>query len=67
MKKHLKRTLLAVLILLLALAAFLGIKYYRITSDPAGEFTREPVPSPAGHAVSTVAPLLPIPGQDGSD
>lgn len=60
MKKKTKRILLIFLLLLLALAAFLGIRYYRIASDPAGEFDPGAAPAPAERAVSTVAPLIPI-------
>lgn len=59
-KKKKKRNLLIALIIVLALAAVVGAWYYRISTDPAGQFKNAPTPAPTSKGTTTVQPLIPI-------
>ena len=60
MKKKTKRIWLIILIIVLAIVAFLGIMYYRISTNPAGMFENAATPAPVNRATTTMAPLIPI-------
>ena len=59
MAKKKKPGCIIVLILLLAVAVFLGIKYYNIKYHPADQFKNAPTAVPTSNT-GKVAPLIPI-------